>query len=56
MIHYAITELLYGIGLRLMEYVMLRVKGIDLTEHQILAHENVSAMDSLDCWNAFDIC
>jgi integrase len=33
------AKLLYGCGLRLSEYLRLRVKDIDFTQHQIVVQE-----------------
>ena len=43
--HWIMASLLYGSGLRLLEYLRLRVKDIDFASHQILLREGKGNKD-----------
>jgi len=44
-VHLVMAQLLYGSGLRLMECLRLRVKDLDLAQHQIAVHDGKGAKD-----------
>ena len=46
-VHLLRAQLLYGSGLRLMECLRLRVKGLDFTQHQIIVRDSKGQKDRI---------